>query len=165
MSVGKITTRAVDAIKPGSGDRFLWDNVVAGFGIRVTSGGTKSYIYQYRLGGRGSVTQRYTIGRHRSPWTAQTARARAQRLAKQVGKGKDPVAKRRDRRRKEVELRFDRYVELFCEGYLKHRWKDWERVRTQLRRHAVPTLRTKKLSQSPEPISLKSIGASTICHL
>lgn len=147
MPIAKVTTRAVDTIEPVSSDVFLWDSELAGFGVRVTSGGAKSCIYQYRLGGRGSATRRYTIGRHRSPWTAQTARTKAQRLARQVQKGKDPAAKRRERRRKEVELRFDRYVELFTEGYLKHRWADWERTQNMLVLHAVPGLGTKKLSE------------------
>lgn len=65
---------------------------------------------------------------------------------RQVQKGKDPVAKRRERTRREVELRFDRYLELFTYNYLKRRWKDWHRVHNMLVRYAVPTLGTKKLS-------------------
>lgn len=147
MSVERVTTRVVDTIEPSARDVFVWDTEVAGFGVRVTHGGAKTYIYQYRLGGRGAVTHRYTIGRHRSPWTARTARARALRLAKQVCKGKNPAAKRRERRRREVELRFDRYVELFTEAYLKRRWKDWERIHAMIVRYAVPTVGAKKLSE------------------
>ncbi len=145
MSV-KVTTRTVDAIKPQRRDVFLWDGELAGFGVRVTPGGARSYIYQYRLGGRGSASRRYTIGRHRSPWTAQTARVKAGRLAEQVAKGKDPVRKRQERRRKEVELRFDAYVEFFTETYLKYRWKDWERIHTMLVFYAVPVIGTKKIT-------------------
>lgn len=50
MSVGNITTNAVDRMLPGFGNIFLWDQALAGFGVRVTQNGTKSYIYQYRLG-------------------------------------------------------------------------------------------------------------------
>jgi hypothetical protein len=99
------------------------------------------------MGGRGSVTQRYTIGRDRSPWTARTACHKVEHLARQVEKGKNPVAKRRDRHRKEVELRFARYVEIFTEQYLKRRWKDWQRSRGMPVRHAVPVLGNKKLSE------------------
>lgn len=79
---------------------------------------------------------------HRAPWTAQSARNKALCLAK----GKDPVEKRRERRRKQVELRFDRYVELFTEEYLKRHWKDWSRIRSMLVSYAVPAIGTKRLS-------------------
>lgn len=146
MSVGNVTTSAVDRMLPGTGNLFLWDQALAGFGVRVTQSGTKSYIYQYRLGGRGSASRRYTIGRHRAPWTAQTAREKALRLAKQVAKERDPFLKRRERRRKEVELRFDRYVDFFTREYLKCRWKDWSRIRSMLIYYAVPVIGTKRLS-------------------
>lgn len=116
MAIGIITTRVVDALNPDKKDIFIWDTGLPGFGVRVTTGGSKSYIYQFRMGGRGCVTQRYTIGRHRSPWTARTARARAVRLIKQVANGKNPVLKRREHRRRESQLRFASYVELFTEA-------------------------------------------------
>ncbi|PZQ94443.1 MAG: hypothetical protein DI533_22225 [Cereibacter sphaeroides] len=146
MAGNKITTQQVDRIKSQPKDVFLWDGELAGFGVRVTPGGAKSYIYQYRLGGRGSTSRRYTIGSHRSPWTAGNAREKAQHLAKQVRKGKDPVQRRRERRQREVEHRFDRYVETFTDHYLKRRWKDWVRIHQMLLTHAVPSLGTKKLS-------------------
>lgn len=147
MSSKKITSRAVDAIGAQRSDVFLWDGQLAGFGVRVTPADSKSYIYQYRMGGRGSACRRYTIGRHRSPWTARTARAKAVRLARQVAKGKDPMVKRLDHRHKEVELRFDSYVELFTNQYLKRRWKDWKRPHAMLIQYAVPALGSRKLSE------------------
>ena len=147
MPVGNVTTIEVDHLAPRSGSTFLWDKALPEFGVRVTQGGTKSYIYQYRLGGRGSISRRFTIGRHRAPWTAQSARNKSLCLAKQVAKGKDPVEKRRERHRKQVELRFDRYVELFTEEYLKQRWKDWSRISSMLVRYAVPAIGTKRISE------------------
>lgn len=64
MPVGNVTTIEVDNLAPRSGNTFLWDKALPGFGVRVTQGGAKSYIYQYRLGGRGSISRRFTIGRH-----------------------------------------------------------------------------------------------------
>ncbi len=58
MAKSKVTTQAVDYLVPGRRDSFLWDSELAGFGVRVTAGGAKSYIYQFRMGGRGSPTQR-----------------------------------------------------------------------------------------------------------
>ena len=66
---GKITKRTVDATLAGKRDVFLWDTDLKGFGLKVSPAGSKVYLVQYRLGGRESRTQRYTIGKHGSPWT------------------------------------------------------------------------------------------------
>jgi hypothetical protein len=62
MATAKITKQAVDATHPGAKDKLLWDTKLAGFGLKVTPAGSKVFIYQYRLGGRGSKVRRYTIG-------------------------------------------------------------------------------------------------------
>lgn len=49
MPVGNVTTSEVDHLAPRSGNTFLWDKVLPGFGVRVTQRGTKSYR---RLRGR-----------------------------------------------------------------------------------------------------------------
>ena len=64
---GKITKRAVDALKPGAdgGELVLWDTELKGFGCRVQRGGSKSYIVHYRAGiGRGAPLRKVTIGKH-----------------------------------------------------------------------------------------------------
>jgi len=83
----KITKRAVDAMKPGERDSFLWDSEIKGFGLKVTPKGRKVYILQYR---QHRSLRRYTIGTHGSPWTADEARDEALRLLGQVKEGKDP---------------------------------------------------------------------------
>jgi integrase len=91
---GKITKRSVDALKPGAGgaEAVLWDAELKGFGVRVQRGGGKSYVLHYRVGtGRGAPLRKLTIGRHGSPWTAETARTEAKRLLGLVAHGKDPA--------------------------------------------------------------------------
>ncbi len=95
MATGKITKTAVDGLAPGASDRFLWDIETKGFGVKVTPSGLKSYIFQYRTGGRGSPTRRYTIGRH-GPFTPQAAEKEAKRLSASVSDGKDPASDRKD---------------------------------------------------------------------
>lgn len=92
MATGRITKRAVDALPiPDHGKRaYLWDETLKGFGVMVTDKGAKSYLIQYRIGGRGSPTRRVTIGRHGSPWTAERARDRAAELLEQVRRKVDP---------------------------------------------------------------------------
>jgi integrase len=92
---GKITKRAVDALRPANDGRelVLWDSELAGFGVRVQRGGGKTFIVKYRAGGgRDTPVRKLTIGRHGSPWTTETARAEAKRLLALVAHGKDPAA-------------------------------------------------------------------------
>jgi integrase len=89
----KITKRAVDAIQPNGADQFLWDSDLKGFGLKVTAGGNKVYILQYRKGGRGAPTRRVTIGRH-GALTPDQARKEAARLSGAVAHGADPAAAR-----------------------------------------------------------------------
>ena len=89
----KITKRAVDAVQPNGADQFLWDSDLKGFGLKVTAGGNKVYILQYRKGGRGAPTRRVTIGRH-GALTPDQARKEAARLSGAVAHGADPAAAR-----------------------------------------------------------------------
>jgi integrase len=94
MPTGSITKRAIDALQPADKPVMLWDEEVKGFGCKVTTGGRKVYVYQYRLGGRAGRTIRTEIGTHGSI-TPDQARARAKELRGAVDGGIDPVAARR----------------------------------------------------------------------
>lgn len=86
-----LTKRTVDAAEPRSAAWFLWDEgkgAIAGFGLRVSPGGSKAYILQYRMSGAKN-DRRYTIGRH-GPWTPDKARERAAELRRLVDTGTDP---------------------------------------------------------------------------
>lgn len=145
MATGKISKRTVDAIEATGEKQFLWDTDLRGFGLQVTAAGVKSYVYQYRTGGRESVKRRYTIGRHGSPWTPTTARDECERLALLVGQGIDPAENDRERRRQAVDLAFTAYIETFTDGYLKANWKDWGGAERLLRREPATVLRNKPL--------------------
>lgn len=148
MATGRITKRAVDAVPvPATGKReHLWDDTLKGFGLMVTDKGVRSYIVQYRVGGRGSPTRRVTIGKHGSPWTAEKARARAEELIEQVRRKVDPFDAQRaavaeDKARKEREkaaavvasrLGFsvfaDRFVDKFAKVKQPRSWQDTESI-------------------------------------
>ncbi len=145
MASGKITKRIVDGAEPGQKEVFVWDEDLRGFGLRITPKGSKSYVLQYRMGGREAPAQRYTIGKHGSPWTPERARKEAERLLIMVRQGIDPVQADKERRRQAVDLAFDKYVDSFVRLYLQRRWKHWQLGVSVLRRQAIPVLRSKPL--------------------
>ena len=90
MATLRITKRAVDAARPKAADSYLWDDELSGFGLKVTPAGAKTYLIQYRLGGRKGRTRRVTVGRH-GVLTADQARVKAKRLLGEVAAGRDPA--------------------------------------------------------------------------
>jgi len=161
VATGKITKRSVEAIEvpaKGSPRSYLWDSILRGFGVMVTDGGVRSYLVQYRIGGRAGKTRRYTIGQHGSPWTADKARDRAAEVLEEVRRKIDPldaerarVAADQDRKRDEEEKRhaatrlaFSKFADTFVDRYAKVQqpktWKDTESV---VRRDLKPFFKDK----------------------
>ena len=69
---GKITKRLVDSLEPDPArDVLVWDTELSGFGLRITRGGVKSYIFQYKIHRR---TRRITLGEHGRELTLKAAR-------------------------------------------------------------------------------------------
>ncbi|TVQ31294.1 MAG: DUF4102 domain-containing protein, partial [Geminicoccaceae bacterium] len=98
----KLTKRTVDALQPDPVRRlFIFDDDLKGFGVSVTTSGTKSYFVEYRpgAGGRKAPKWRVTIGRHGSPWTVDGARAEARRLLALVAGGADPASDKAEARK------------------------------------------------------------------
>jgi integrase len=90
-----MTARLTDAmvrkaIPPARGRAMLWDGDVKGFALRVTPGGAKSFVLDYRAEGR---QRRITIGQY-PDWTVQAARKTAKDLKREVNHGRDPMGER-----------------------------------------------------------------------
>ncbi len=111
MPTGRISARTIAAVRPGERDAYLWDIELSGFGLKVTPAGTRTYLVQYRIGGRGGRTRRVTIGRHGSPWTPDSARKRAKEVLGEVANGGDPAEER-------AQARGDPSVAQLCDLYL-----------------------------------------------
>jgi integrase len=78
------------ALPPARGQLFLWDTEIKGFALRVTSGGAKSFVLDYRVDGR---QRRITLGNY-PDWTIQAARAAAKAMKREVDQGHDPMGER-----------------------------------------------------------------------
>lgn len=81
-------------LPPARGQTLLWDADVRGFALRVTSGGAKSFVVDYRAQGR---QRRFTIGSF-PDWSVQAARQCAKELKREVDQGRDPMGERHDER-------------------------------------------------------------------
>jgi integrase len=147
VATGNITKRAVDTFATTGATSFLWDQEVKGFGLKVTPSGGRTYVYQYRVGGREAKVRRYTIGAH-GHWTPDGARKEARRLAQLVDQGVDPAAALKVKRRESVDLAFPAYAERFINEYLKVEWKGGHELAAGiLRRDAIPVLKGKSLKE------------------
>ncbi|MFA8443453.1 tyrosine-type recombinase/integrase [Yoonia sp.] len=114
----KLTKRFVESLTAEGKDFIIFDSEVNGFGVRVMPSGRKSYVVQYRNGGR---TRRMVIGRHGTV-TSDEARKEAIRRLGEVARGDDPSRDRGDRRRAPtVSYLCDRFIEDYAEPKLKPR--------------------------------------------
>jgi len=157
MAVGIISKQSVDKLQPKSKDgrlfeECLWDAKLSGFGVKVTPSGAKSYLVQYRMGGRGSPTRRVTIGTHGAPWTPSAARDRADEILTLVKRGVDPQDEKKQKQREAVDLAFDKYAKRFLELYGERAWSgktfaDNKRYLTSSASAAVIALGTKPLTE------------------
>lgn len=102
--MAKLTKRVVDALQPqtGASGYFVWDDDLAGFGVRVRPNGRKTYVMQYR--DAASKSRRIMIGDH-GDLTVAEARSKAQSLratayeAKRDETKPDPARQRAQARR------------------------------------------------------------------
>jgi hypothetical protein len=87
-----ISQRSVEKQEaPAKGNRVLYDDKIAGFGIRVTAAGAKSFVLNYRINGRKRL---YTIGSWPDQFSADVARAEAEELRSKIKKGNDPLGEK-----------------------------------------------------------------------
>ena len=83
--MGKLTKQAVDSAATEAGDKFLWDDSLPGFGVRVKKSGLKTFIVQYR--NSAGRSRRGAIGRY-GVLTLAEARKEAVKTLGDAQKGK-----------------------------------------------------------------------------
>jgi len=147
-----LTHALVEGLKaPAAGQIDIWDTKIAGFGVRVSQGGSKTWLVRYRQGGRRA---RYVLGRFPQMSLAD-ARQAARLYLGDVAGGKDPAAERAEAK---GEMTFrqlsDTYIVRHAvnkrpgsrredEKILRHdllpAWGDWK-VSSIERRHIIEVL-------------------------
>ncbi|MQX35960.1 tyrosine-type recombinase/integrase [Roseospira navarrensis] len=143
MPTVKLSKRTVDAAQPGETDTYFWDDELRGFGLKVTPKGTKTYLVQYRVGGRGGRTRRVTLGRH-GPVTPDQARQEALKTLGAVAGGLD-VAEEKTRTRKDLTMA--QLLDLWMAEGCDHKKASTLKIdRSNIERHIKPLIGTKRLN-------------------
>jgi integrase len=106
----RLTKRSVDNALVTGREYFIWDSEMPGFGLRVLRSGRKSYVVQYKAGGRSGQTRRKALGQH-GVLTAEEARIEARKRLAERAKGNDPIAEHAANRKAET-------IEQLCRRYL-----------------------------------------------
>ena len=89
-------TKAVVAglsLPAGASEKTYWDDDIPLFGVRLRKGGSKGWVFWYRLGGRASPLRKIGLGAT-SAVSAAEARAEAAKLYAKVRLGQDPVSEK-----------------------------------------------------------------------
>ncbi len=145
----KITKTAVDNLKSGPQDAFLWDTEITGFGCKITPAGRKVYVLQYRTEGQDSrkAPKRITLGKH-GDITADKARKLATRALLKVKEGGDPRRSRQSEADPTVALLADRFLNEYLPNKKRPpRERTVASYESLLRCHIVPHLGDLRLDE------------------
>jgi len=147
----KLTVAKIEAANPQNTTKPIWCNDPIGFGIRINKGGSKAFIFRYRMeASRLSVTQTETIGRYKNKsgkgvWSLPEARKKAKDLLELVRQGKNPKELKKARLNEHT-------VESLCKEYIEKGMghKKPSTIKTDIGRinaHIIPLLGNKKITE------------------
>jgi integrase len=139
----RLSKQVVDNLRPRATEYVEWCGKLAGFGCRVRPSGTKSFVTQYRVGGRNSPVRKVTIGAY-GKLTVEEAREAASKVLAQAELGNDIAAER-------AKQRAEMTVEQLCDEYLADgcELKKPSTIltdRSRIKRHIKPLLGKKRIS-------------------
>jgi len=149
----RLTIKSADDLKlpAGKNDHIVFDDDITGFGIRLREGGSRTWIYQYRI---GSKQRRMVLGSVKSV-PLKLARENAGTLEAKVRLGGDP-AMDKETARQEADNTFGE----LADKYLEARKSEWRpRSEIEVRRHL--TNHAKSLHRLP----ITSVGQRDVAAL
>lgn len=111
MTKQRLTKKAVDGLEPRDRDYVEWCGALPGFGCRVRTSGTKTFIAMYRIGGRNAPVKRVTIGPY-GKLTVEEARGMATEVLAKARLGQDTAEER-------AKQRAQMTVAQLCDEYLR----------------------------------------------
>jgi integrase len=152
----KLTKRTIDEIVTDPArDRYVWDDELGGFGLRIKPSGIRSFILQYR-NSRGA-SRRLTLGRF-GVLTPDEARKIAKANLAEVAKGGDPAEERsHDRNAMTVRQLCTAYLAAAEKGLILGKGGRPKKLSTlyvdrgRIERHILPLLGTKSVRKLETP--------------
>jgi integrase len=139
-----LTKRIVEAARPAALVSYLWDDQLAGFGLKILPDGRRRYLVKYRVkGGRAARQRWFSLGGH-GQVTCEQARARALQVLSAVARGEDPQASlEAERAAPTVAELWGRYE---AEHLPRKKARSGEGDRQKARDHILPALGRLKVS-------------------
>jgi integrase len=138
-----ISKRLIDSESPRPREFFVWDDRLAGFGVRVHPTGRKVFVAQVRV---GKALRRVKIGAY-GPFTVEQAREAAKDIIRAAAEGRDPQREKRAiRNAVTVEELCRQYLDAARAGLVTTRFRRPKRPSTiaidegRVSRHIVPLL-------------------------
>jgi integrase len=106
----KLTQTVAEALDPGERAYVCYDLAPPGFGVRITPNAARSWIFEYRPGGRQTATRRMTLGRVDAIAYAKVRKI-ADGLYHRTRLGEDPAgARKQERSAPTVAVIVERYL-------------------------------------------------------
>jgi integrase len=98
----KLTTTTIRSLTlpRGKKDHIVWDDDISGFGVRLRSGGSAGFVFQYQIGNK---QRRMTLGAL-SAVPIGSVRKTAEELYARVKLGQDPAGEKADAKIKSAEI-------------------------------------------------------------
>ena len=144
MAASRLTKQVVDSLDTRATDYVVWCAKLPGFGCRVRPTGAKSFIVQYRIGGRNSAARKVTIGTY-GKLTVEQAREAALKVLANAELGNDVAAERaKQRAEMTVAQLCDEYL---IEGCSKKKASTILTDRGRIDRHIKPLLGRKRIGE------------------
>jgi len=141
----KLTDVRVQSLKPKATRYEVWDPAAAGFGVRVTPKGIKSFVYLYRFEG---LARRMTIGRYPqlslSKARLKYASAKAALDDKGIDPGRGLVEGRAASRIAPTVIQL---VDEYIEKWAMPRKRSWKEDKRLLAHDVIPVLGRKKAAE------------------
>ncbi|TAL01834.1 MAG: DUF4102 domain-containing protein [Rhodospirillaceae bacterium] len=139
MASFKFTARSLPPV-PSSGQVDYWDELLPGFGMRVSLGGARTWVVMYRYNG---VKRRLKLGTHPGTGLAD-ARDAAREAIRKAEKGLDPATEKKALHSKSETVQD--LATLYIELHAKVKKRSWFKDNQILNREVLPLIGRKKVA-------------------
>lgn len=156
--------------RPGTGQEIYWCKDTPGFGVRVTSSGSRAWVFERRVDGE---TRRRTLGKAmgRAAISADEARRQAVTLSADLQRGEDPLeVKKAQAKQARKDVPLAEAVQQYVDG--KRRAKDAKPLKEstkaeylQLVRGSTPSRRRGFVGQATRPGELYALAAKPLSKI